>query len=134
MLHKEFWGLVFLAFVVWIFFTGDPQVRISRTCRPLMWTGNVLVSLTAFASSSGAESVQGWTNKTDYACRYTVWRLFYQDEYNRVKAAQGTALPADPSAAPAASAPAAPGAPAARVPAQAPAGITPAVVPSITSR
>jgi len=82
-LHKEFWGLLFLAFVGWIFFTPDPQVRIARTCRPLLWTGNVAVSLTAFAMPSAQESVQKWSNKLDYGCRYTVWRLIYQDDYNR---------------------------------------------------
>jgi hypothetical protein len=123
MLHKEFWGLVFLAFVVWIFFAADGQARIARTCRPLLWTGNIATSLTAFAVPSGTDSVQKWSNKLDYGCRYTVWRLIYQDDYN--KAIQNQ----DPQTAP--GAPTAPAAPTA-VPRAAtpPAGVTPAAVPA----
>lgn len=98
MLHKEFWGLVFLAFVVWIFMSSDPQVRIARTCRPVLWTGNVATSLTALAVPSGQESVQKWSNKLDYSCRYTVWRLIYQDDYNKFLQDQPGAAATAPAA------------------------------------
>ena len=94
MLHKEFWGLVFLAFVVWIFMSSDPQVRIARTCRPILWTGNVATSLTALAVPSGQASVQKWGSKFDYSCRYTVWRLIYQDDYNKFLQEQQGSAPA----------------------------------------
>jgi hypothetical protein len=104
MLHKEFWGLVFLAFVVWIFMASDGQARIARTCRPLLWTGNVAVSLTAFAVPSEAEAVQKWSNKFDYGCRYVVWRLIYQDDYNKYMQSVQTGSAA-PTPVPAASQP-----------------------------
>lgn len=91
MLHKEFWGLVFLGFVAWVILASDPQIRMARACEPIIWTGNVAASLTAFASSGGAASVQKWGDKLDYGCRYTLWRLFYQSAYNK---AMGTKQPA----------------------------------------
>jgi len=83
MLHKEFWGLLFLAFVVWIFVAGDGAARIERGCRPIQWAGNVMVSVTALAVPSQQAGVKRWVDKSEYACRYTAWRLFYQDEYLR---------------------------------------------------
>ena len=90
MLHKEFWGLVFLGFVAWVILASNPQVRMARACEPIVWTGNVAASLTAFASSGGAASVQKWGNKLDYGCRYTLWRLFYQTAYNKAMAQKQT--------------------------------------------
>jgi hypothetical protein len=83
MLHKEFWGLTFLAFVVWIFMSSNPSIRIERTCKPLAWTGNIITSLTALAVPSQQQRVQKWSRKLDYGCQYTLWRLFYQDRYNQ---------------------------------------------------
>lgn len=83
MLHKEFWGLLFLAFVVWIFVATTPQKRIEHGCRPIYWVGSVLTSGTALAVPSQQQTVQSWFNKLEYGCRYTTWRLFYQDDYNR---------------------------------------------------
>ena len=90
MLHKEFWGLVFLGFVAWVILASNPQVRMARACEPIVWTGNVAASLTAFASSGGAASVQKWGDKFDYGCRYTLWRLFYQTAYNKSMAQKQT--------------------------------------------
>jgi hypothetical protein len=121
MLHKEFWGLLFLGFVAWIFVTANPSERIERVCRPVGWGGNVVVSLSALAAPDEEKVVQGWFNKLEYGCRYMTWRLVYQTAWNQSVAAQkqdaataasigdGTsaATPATASAAPAASAAAA---------------------------
>lgn len=82
MLHKEFWGLVFMAFVVWVLIAGNPSARIENVCRPVGWTGNVTTSLSALVLPDQQLKIQGWFNKLEYGCRYTVWRLFYQDDYN----------------------------------------------------
>jgi hypothetical protein len=139
MLHKEFWGLLFLGFVVWIFMASDGQARIARTCRPMLWSGNIAVSLTAFASPATAETVQKWSNKLDYGCRYTVWRLIYQDDYNKyLQSEQGsaTATPAvtapaqhlAPTSAPAEGAPVSPAAPTPGKPGE----VTPAAVAPVS--
>lgn len=111
MLHKEFWGLLFLGFIAWVFIAGTPQDRINNFCRPVGWSGNAVTSLSALAVPSQQENVQGWFDKFEYGCRYMTWRLFYQAEYNAWKAQQDATHPqkapaAAKQAAPAASAPA----------------------------
>ena len=83
MLHKEFWGLVFLGFVVWIFMAVDGSARIERGCRPVGWAGNVAVSLTALVLPKEQNAVKKGADKAEYSCRYATWRLFYQADYNR---------------------------------------------------
>ncbi len=101
MLHKEFWGLVFLGFVFWILAAATPQQRIANACRPVGWTGNVVVSGSALVLPAQQERVQGWFDKIEYGCQYTVWRLFYQDAYNQWKAStEGGAAPARAPATP----------------------------------
>lgn len=99
MLHKEFWGLVFLAFVVWVFLAGNPQSRIENACRPIGWVGNATTSLAALAMPSQQASAQRWFDKFEYGCRYLTWRLFYQDDYNKWLATQTEAAAAAASAA-----------------------------------
>lgn len=87
MLHKEFWGLIFLGFVAWIFFfTSNPSERIQRTCAPITWAGNVTVSLSALVVPSYQQGTQRWFDKFGYGCEYTIWRLFYQKQYNELLA------------------------------------------------
>lgn len=83
MLHKEFWGLLFLAFVAWIILATTPQKRIEHACRPIAWVGNVITSGSALAIPSQQQTIQKWFNKLEYGCQYTTWRLFYQEEYNK---------------------------------------------------
>lgn len=99
MLHKEFWGLLFLVFVGWVFLAGTPQGRINNVCRPIGWTGNVVVSLSALVVPDQQVRLQGYFDKFEYSCQYLNWRLFYQDDYNKYLEQQG-AHPA-PVAAPA---------------------------------
>lgn len=104
MLHKEFWGLLFLGFVVWILAAAAPDKRIENFCRPVVWTGNVVTSMSALVLPQHQTRVQGWFNNLDYGCQYTVWRLFYQDDYNKWKATQDAAKAAPaPASAPASS-------------------------------
>lgn len=107
MIHKEFFGMLFLLFVGWVFISGTPNERIDNFCRPIGWTGNAVTSLSALAIPSQQVTVKGWFDKFQYGCRYMTWRLFYQDEYNAFMKSQGL-----PAAAPA-TAPAAAGAAAA---------------------
>lgn len=83
MLHKEFWGLLFLVFVGWVFLAGTPEGRIKNFCRPVGWTGNVIVSMSALVVPDQQQRLQGYFDKFEYSCQYLNWRLFYQDEYNR---------------------------------------------------
>lgn len=91
MLHKEFFGFMFLAFVAWIFLAASPTSRIENACRPLGWVGNGTVSLSSLVVPSQQTKVQGWFDKVEYGCRFITWRLFYQDAYNNWLATQGRA-------------------------------------------
>lgn len=88
MLHKEFWGLVFLAFVVWVFVAGTPQSRIENACRPIGWVGNATTSMAALTFPAHQAAAQRWFDKFEYGCRFMIWRLFYQDAYNKWLASQ----------------------------------------------
>ena len=108
MLHKEFWGILFLALVGWIFIASTPNERLERVCKPVGWTGNVVVSLSALVLPTQEKTVQGWFDKLEYGCRYTAWRLIYQNDYNKAVseqqqlqgAAPSTAAPASQAVAP----------------------------------
>lgn len=89
MIHKEFWGLLFLAFVGWIFVAGNPSDRIKHACAPIGWTGNVITSLSALVLPSQQTTVDGWFDKFEYGCQYTAWRLIYQEDYNKYLQSQG---------------------------------------------
>lgn len=94
MLHKEFFGLLFLAFIAYIFVAPNPSVRIERVCKPIPVVGNVLVSMTALILPQHQTTIQGWVSRFDYGCQYIVWRMLYQSEYNEymksISAAEGT--------------------------------------------
>jgi hypothetical protein len=117
MLHKEFWGLLFLGFVFWIIAASSPQARIENGCRPVGWSGNVVTSLSALVLPAQQATVQSWFDKLEYGCRYLVWRLFYQEAYNTWVKSSGLTSPAIPpligeTPAPANPEPAAPAVPA----------------------
>lgn len=99
MLHKEFWGLLFLAFVAWMLIATTPSQRIEKACAPVGWSGSVVTSLSALVLPNQQATLQGWFDKLEYGCQYTAWRLFYQDEYNAWL--KSTQQPADASVAPA---------------------------------
>lgn len=93
MLHKEIWGLTFLAFILWIFFlSANPNDRIKRVCAPVGWVGNVTVSLSALIVPSYQAGTQKWFHKFNYSCEYLVWRLFYQADYNAYMLKNGVQL------------------------------------------
>ena len=94
MLHKEFWGLIFLGFVFWIIAAASPQQRIENACRPVGWSGNVVTSLSALVLPAQQKTVESGFDKIEYGCRYTVWRLFYQEAYNQWKSSNAMTAPA----------------------------------------
>jgi hypothetical protein len=103
MLHKEFWGLLFLAFVGWIFVSSSPTQRIEHFCQPVGWVGNVSTSVTALLVPTQQTNVQKWFDKFEYGCQYMTWRLLYQAEYNKAMGLdpRGQPLNKDGTAAPA---------------------------------
>ena len=105
MIHKEFWGLLFLAFIGWIFISDSPNERLERVCKPIPWTGNLVTSLSSLVVPQHQVNIKRFSEKVDYGCQYTLWRLIYQEDYNKyverkkaADAANAVAVPADNSA------------------------------------
>lgn len=90
-------GLPILGFVIWVFMAPFPQDRIARSCQPIHWVGNVATSTTALSSADNTKNAARWSDKLNYSCQYMVWRLFYQDDYNKA-VAQGLIQPQQPMA------------------------------------
>lgn len=109
-------GIPVLIFVLWVFSAPLPSERIERVCQPIHWVGNLAVSTTALSADKHTETSVRWSDKLNYSCQYMVWRLFYQDEYNKALAA-GLITPNGAPTTPAA--PANPAAPAPTTPAPA---------------
>lgn len=97
-------GVPILFFVLWVFAAPVPQERISRVCEPIHWLGNVTTSATALATEQHTQTTVRWSDKLNYSCQYMVWRLFYQEDYNKAIAA-GLIKPEQAASAPAAQAP-----------------------------
>lgn len=74
-------GLAFMVFVVWVVIAASNDARIERTCRPVLWLGNISVSMASLVNSNKEEYVQHIFNKMNYGCRYTIWRLLFEKEY-----------------------------------------------------
>lgn len=90
-------GIPLVIFVFWVFAAPLPSERISRTCEPIHWAGNLVTSTTALASEKNTGTSVRWTDKMNYSCQYMVWRLLYQDDYNKAVAA-GLVKPVDDKA------------------------------------
>lgn len=97
MIHKEFFGLLFLGFVAWIFMAGTPKDRIENACAPVAWVGNGTTSLASLVLPNEQVKVQGWFDSVEYGCRYVTWRLFYQKAYNQWLSSQGTSASGGPA-------------------------------------
>ena len=110
MLEKPFttlFGLALMMFVGWVMISDTPAQRMDRACRPVVWSGNVTVSIASLAEPSAHEAnkefqsqagkppppppdrskkplgqrVQGAFDGFNYGCQYALWRLFYEQEY-----------------------------------------------------
>lgn len=88
-MHKDIWGYALLAFIGWVIITANAMTRIERACAPVGWGANVLTSVTALALPSQQKPLQELGDRLEYGCRFTIWRLLYQKEYNDYLAAGG---------------------------------------------
>lgn len=80
-------GLPILVFIFWVFAAPVPQERISRGCEPVLWIGNIATSTAALSTEDHTATTVRWSDKLNYSCQYMVWRLFYQEQYNKAVAA-----------------------------------------------
>lgn len=80
-------GIPLVIFVFWVFAAPLPSERIVRVCEPIHWAGNLVTSTTALASEKHTDTSVRWSDKLNYSCQYMVWRLLYQEDYNKAVAA-----------------------------------------------
>jgi len=80
-------GIPLVIFVFWVFAAPLPSERIVRVCEPIHWAGNLVTSTTALASEKHTDTSVRWSDKMNYSCQYMVWRLLYQEDYNKAVAA-----------------------------------------------
>lgn len=73
--------ILIVAFLFWALSAGTPQAKLQRGCRPVIWMGSVATSLATLTSYEWGKKTQAAVVNTDYGCRYTLWRFFYEDEY-----------------------------------------------------
>jgi hypothetical protein len=86
--HELLWGSALVAFIAWVFLAPNPSVRISRVCRPISWASSGIVSLTALTAPKYETDAQDGGNRVVYGCEYSIWRLFYQKDYDAYLSAQ----------------------------------------------
>jgi hypothetical protein len=86
--HELLWGSAIVAFIAWVFLAPNPSVRISRVCRPISWASSGIVSLTALTAPKYETDAQDGGNRVVYGCEYSIWRLFYQKDYDAYLSAQ----------------------------------------------
>ena len=85
-LKETLLGIPVVIFIFWVFTAPLPQDRIGRTCQPIHWVGNLATSTTALSAERHTGSAARWSDKLNYSCQFLIWRLFYQDDYNKALA------------------------------------------------
>lgn len=86
--HELLWGSAIVAFIAWVLLAPDATMRINRVCRPVHWVSSGVVSLTALTVPKYETDAQDDGNRVVYGCEYSIWRLFYQKDYDAYLAAQ----------------------------------------------
>ena len=86
--HELLWGSAIVAFIAWVLLAPDASMRINRVCRPLHWASSGVVSLTALTVPKYEADARDGGNRVVYGCEYSIWRLFYQKDYDAYLAAQ----------------------------------------------
>lgn len=79
-------GVPLVCWLGWAFWAPLPSDRIDRLCLPTEWVSNFATSATALASDKYTETSNQWGAKFTYSCKYAIWRLIYQDDYNKAVA------------------------------------------------
>lgn len=81
-------GLAILGWVVSIAVVTSPHERLQKTCAPVTWTGKLGVSFAMLTADSetSARHVQNWFDGATYGCEYTVWRLFWEEDWKKEQA------------------------------------------------
>lgn len=72
---------LFIVFALWVAIGNGPGERIERSCKPVVWFGNLSVSVMQLIDPKFQNPTQRTFDKFDYGCRFSLWRLFFEKEY-----------------------------------------------------
>ena len=78
-------SILFMVFVAWVFIADGGEQRITRACKPIDWGGVVFESITDLTFPEYSRNVDKWMDSAEFSCQYTVWRLFYEQEWINAK-------------------------------------------------
>lgn len=74
-------SILLVVFLGWVFIADGGMARIERICKPVQWVGTVAESATDLTIPQYSRKVDGWVDSLEFSCQYTVWRLFYEKEW-----------------------------------------------------
>ena len=100
---KPFRLIFFVLIMAWfgsIFVTTDPQVRMDRTCVPVEYMDRAGTAGMQLVDASWGAATHQFFQNMHYGCRFVVWRVFYEEDWNRATQQQQrqSTVPADSSA------------------------------------
>jgi len=81
-------GVGILAWVLWAGVVTSAKERMERACAPVTWVGKIGVSFAMLADSSekSAKVTSDWFEGANYGCQFTLWRVFYEDDWKKERA------------------------------------------------
>lgn len=91
-MFKPFSIAFFILAFVWfgsILITTDPQARMDRGCLPVTILDKVGSAGMQVLNDPWGESTHKFFEKTHYACRYIVWKTFYEEDWNKAQSQDG---------------------------------------------
>lgn len=106
-MFKPFSIAFFVLAFVWfgsILITTNPQSRMDRSCVPVTLMDKVASAGMQVLNDPWGESTHKFFERTHYACRYVVWKTFYEEDWNRAQShdqdlQQGATAASSPDAA-----------------------------------
>lgn len=87
-----FGAIVSLFIGVWfigIFIVTSPADRMEKACAPVTWMGSIATSMSMLfnVDDKTIAKTRSMFQSGTYGCMFTVWRLFYEDEWKAEQAA-----------------------------------------------
>ena len=72
--------------MVWfgsILVTTDPERRMERTCVPMAFAEKAATAGMVLIDDEWAQSTHELFTKWHYGCKFIVWRMFYEEDWNK---------------------------------------------------
>lgn len=95
---KPFSLVFFILVMAWlgaIFVTSDPQKRIERTCSPVEYVDKAASSGMQLVDAAWGSSTHNFFVNAHYGCRFVVWRMFYEEEWQKSLGTEGANVEED---------------------------------------